>query len=221
MTQPNLSQNWLYFQGDGINHPTHLFDPSSPPTLNDIQSIAWDTDKNKPSLNDNADLKDWFITIYTLDEEGNTPAGPWYNRRLQLRPWQYVDASGYAAGDWNTWYIGDAPGNAGGVPEHELYVEEYTDGGAENGTYTLDQIKADFGTDQIWFVALGTSFNNESGWGPSEFSSYVDNLRFDFGGAADPTTIDLAAVPEPSTVVLLSAALLGAAGVGYSRIRRS
>lgn len=217
MNHPNLSQNWLYFQGDGTNHPQLLFDPDAGLTLNDVQSISWDTNKNKASGIDSADLMDWFITIYTLDENDETPSGPWYNRRLQLRPWEYVDDSGYAAGDWNTWYVGDAPVNTNGVPEIEVNVEEYTADGSDNGQYALDQIKTDFGTDKLWFIALGTSFNNESGWKPSEFSSYVDNLKFGLNQASGPVNINLAAVPEPTTWLLFGTGLLGLLGFGRKR----
>ncbi len=213
MSQAGLSQNWLYFQGDGVNHPQLLFDPNAGLTINDIASISWDTNKDKTAAADSADLKDWFITIYTLDANDQSPNGPWYNRRIQLRPWEYVDATAYAAGDWNRWYVGNSPAQGDGVPELETYVEDYTVGGSTNGTYTLADAKSLFGSDKLWFVALGTSFNNESGWGPGEFSSYVDNLVFDLGQAGGPVSLNLSAVPEPASCVLLIGAAVGALGL--------
>lgn len=203
---PNLTgsdgkQHLIYVQGDqagpfelggqvsypapGAN-PRLLFPSDQNVTLGDITSISWDTKTSGPN--------DWFVDIFTKPDGVDDDA--WYGKNFDLTANNAANSPGN--GGFETHSFG--PGGGAAYDDADL-----TDGGGLS-LLTLGDLQGTYGSEEIWFVALGTATNYDG------FGGNLDNVRFNYSynGQDYNRVVDFEAseVPVPSSAGLLVAALL-------------
>ncbi len=177
-------------------------------TVADVESISYHTKKGASVPAD----RDFWLSVYTQEENDGEDAGSWYDSRLHARPDvgpSYSDSFTYDA--WNLWSTDDAASST-----NQLMF--YDSGRGWNGYYeTLENLGAD---EVTWGNGESHDYRNEllksitlqtdSGW--DGFDGNLDGLTITL---ADGDIGEVNMVPEPVTM-----SLLGFGGLAVLRRRR-
>ena len=194
--------------------PTQLFGHAV--AIGDIQSVSYWTNKGTTAA-----APDWTFYFYTAKQASGN-GGSFYHTRLNSEPY-LTNTPFVAANTWHQWSTND--------PTHPMrFYDTFRDGGIF-GTYTdptLADIQAgpvtwpststtvDYRSEQI----LAFSIQTGSAWA-NGFTGLVDGLTITLSNHEVGTVnFEAAAVPEPATVLSLSAAGLCAL-ISYVRRRRA
>ena len=165
--------------------------------LNDLTSLSyWSSLQTIGSL-------DWQIKIYTES------ATNWYGKRFNFTRGAATDSN------WYEW-------NAGGGSGTELMVNDIYDKDASASLAlpvagsSLSHIQAVYGSEEILFIDIIASYMTASP--PSD--SYLDGVEMSYTGGA--ATMDLAAIPEPISLIFFGTGVVGVFGfVSRKRMRKS
>jgi len=179
--------------GGGVNYTAIRLSPRdifgvSDITVSELSEISYYTKWISDS--------DWQIKIYTEDV---TSPIQWYQTRIE---WNRPSP---ADNNWNQ-YTTD------GLKIGKLTVKD-SGNQAIPGTGLMSDLDALYGSEKILFIDIISSYMTESPPGDSYLDGIV--IRLDNG---DIATMDLAAVPEPASLVIWG--LLGAGCMGGAMVRR-
>ena len=145
---------------------------------------------------------DWQIKIYT---EGVTQ---WYGKRFEFNRGTALDTNWY---EWNA-------GGGSGTEQtcYEVYDKEGGGGYLSvPGTGLLSDLQSSYGGEEILFIDIIAGYASNSP--PSD--SYLDGVEMSYTGGA--ATMDLAAIPEPISLIFFGTGLAGVFGfVSRRKMRR-
>jgi hypothetical protein len=165
-------------------------------TISDIASISYWT--NRPTGTPAG--RDWWVQIYTRPD-GTDDAASWYGYRFinNYNDHTATDAwTQYSTGSGMTFNRNDSL--AGGLSGSEL---------------TLGDLAGTYGNELVEMISVQT----DSGW--NGFDGYMDGLEITLANGTVGRVNFTGEVPEPATMALFGAGLVGLFGAGRRRTRVS